>query len=62
MKDFLGRDLNLGDEVVFVQLNYRNLLKGTIVKTTKQMIFIEHPRTNVGGTLTRQFPEQVVKV
>ncbi len=33
-KDFLGNELSVGDTVVFVQLGYRNLLKGKIKSLT----------------------------
>ncbi len=62
LKDFLGQDLEVGDEVVFIQLRYRNLLKGTIIKMTPKTILIAHERTNVGSTQTKQFPEQVVRI
>jgi hypothetical protein len=61
-KDFLGNEIKVGDEVVFVQKNYRNLLNGKIIKITDKMCVIGHDRTNVGGTETRQFHDQVVKV
>jgi hypothetical protein len=61
-KDFLGRDINVGDEVILVQRNYRNLLKGTIIKITDKMCVVKHERQNIGSTETRQFHNQVVKV
>jgi len=60
--DFLGKELNVGDDVVFVQLSYRNLLKGTIKKITPKTLIISHERTNVGGTETKQFHDQVIKI
>ena len=60
--DFLGKELNVGDDVVFVQLSYRNLLKGTIKKITPKTVIISHERTNVGGTETKQFHNQVIKI
>ena len=62
MRDFIGRELRVWDEVVFVQLGYRNLLKGTIVSMTAKTIMIQHEKTNVGSTQTKQFPRQVVKI
>ena len=58
--DFLGKELNVGDDVV--QLSYRNLLKGTIKKITPKTLIISHERTNVGGTETKQFHDQVIKI
>ena len=62
MKDFLGNELNIGDEVVFVQLGYRNLLKGHITKMTEKTILISHDKTNTCSTETKQTPSQVVKI
>jgi hypothetical protein len=62
MKDFLGNYIDIGDEVVFVQLGYRNLLKGKIVKKTAKTILISHEMTNTCGTETKQYPYQVIKV
>lgn len=62
MKDFLGNELVIGDEVVFVQLGYRNLFKGIIIKCTAKTILIKHKKTNTCSTETKQFPEQVIKI
>lgn len=61
-KDFLGQELQVGDEIVFVQLGYRNLFKGKIASMTPKTLMIEHDRTNVGSTSTKQFHDQVVKI
>lgn len=61
-KDFLGQELNIGDEVVFIQLGYRNLLRGKIKKITEKTVLIEHKKTNTYSTETKQFPSQVVKI
>lgn len=60
--DFLGKELNIDDEVVFVQLGYRNLLRGKIIKITDKTVLIEHERQNRGFTETKQFHSQVVKI
>lgn len=62
MKDFLGNELFVGDEIVFVQLSYRNLLKGIIKEITPKTILISHAETNTCGIETKQFPDQVVKI
>lgn len=62
MKDYLGNELGLGDEVVFVQRGYRNFWRGIITKMTPKTILITHARANIGGTETKQTPEQVIKV
>lgn len=60
--DFLGRELNVGDEVVFLQIGYRNLLHGTITKITPQKVVIKHEPTNVCSTETIQHHQQVIKI
>lgn len=60
--DFLNHRLEEGDTVVLVQLGYRNLLKGTIVKLTPQKAVIAHEPTNVGQTQTTQYHNQLIKV
>jgi len=62
VKDFLGNLIGVGDEVVFVQLGYRNLVRGTITKITPKTLTISHDKTNVGGKQTKQFHDQVVRI
>jgi hypothetical protein len=62
MKDFLGNELKIGDEVVFVQLHYRNLLRGTIKNMTAKTILISHKATNNYQMETKQSPDQVIKI
>lgn len=61
-KDFIGNTISIGDEVIFMQKGYRNLINGRITKLTDKMCFIEHERTNTGGTETRQYHDQVIKI
>lgn len=60
--DFLGKELVVGDSVVFVQLGYRNLLIGIIVKLTEKMAFIKHEKTNICSTETKQYHNQLVLI
>lgn len=63
MTDFLGNNLTVGDEVVFMQLGYRNLKKGKIKSMTERgTLIISHERFNVGGTETKQDCSQVIKI
>lgn len=44
MKDFLGNDLNIDDEVIFIYSNYsggRKLMKGTVEKIEKGNVYIK---------------------
>jgi hypothetical protein len=61
-KDYLGQEINVGDPVIFVQLNYRNFLKGTITKITEKTVLISHPKTNTCSTETKQYPDQVINI
>ena len=57
MKDYLGNVVEVGDEVVFMMLNYRSLRKGTIKRITEKMCVID-----LNGRDVKQFHSQVVKI
>lgn len=57
--DFFGNEISIGDTVAFMQKGYRIFLTGTVVKITEKTLLIEHERTNVGSTQTKQFHDQV---
>lgn len=59
--DFLGNELNIGDDVVFMQLNYRNLLKGKIVSLSKYKAKISHEKIGSRSD-TSQLKNQIVKI
>jgi len=59
-KDFVGNNILIGDEVVFMQLGYRNLMKGVVVKLTDQTCLIQHEETNTCSKESRQSHNQVV--
>jgi len=61
-KDFLNKNIYVGDSVVFMQIGYRNLLKGTVKSKTQKTVFISHERTNVGQVVTKQRSSQVYKI
>jgi len=61
-KDFLGKDLKVGDKVIFMRKNYRNFLVGYIEKITLHTCTIKHKRTDVCNGTTRQDHNQVIKV
>lgn len=58
--DFFGNEIKVGDIVAFMQIGYRNLLKGKVTKLTDKMVFIEHLKTNIGQTETKQEYRQVI--
>jgi hypothetical protein len=67
MKDFLGNELNVGDEVVFTPPKYKNFCLGTIVKIATKQLAIEYINTwNYGKDNTKtdikyEYPCCVVK-
>ena len=67
-KDFLGRELKVGDEVVFMEVEYRSLKKGTIERLTNKMVFIKDGRVKYLADqkshpmLTKQFQNQVIRL
>ena len=60
--DYLGNEIKLNDTVVFMQLKYRNLLKGKVIKITNKMVVIEHEKTNTCSTQSKQYQGQVIVV
>jgi len=60
--DFLGKVLKVGDEVVFMQIRYRNLMRGTILKMNEKKATIEHLTTNTYKTKSIQFYNQIIRV
>ena len=61
MKDFLGKELEVGDRVVFMQINYRNLLVGCVEKITPKKVRLQFQERGRPKTCL-QDPEQVVKI
>lgn len=66
MKDFLNNELAVGDKVVCLEKDYKNLIRATVVKLTAKMIFVEftrkaYPDRMVTETVKR-FSDQVVKI
>lgn len=58
MKDYLGNDLQVGDEVVYVELGYRNFKKGKIARFTAKFVFIKEGKSME----IKQKPEQLIKI
>ena len=61
-KDYLGNSIEVGDDVVFMQVRYRGLMKGTITKITPKQVVISHSKTNTCSTETKQYQDQVIKI
>lgn len=64
MKDFLGNDLEVGDDVVSIELGYKNLYKTKIVKITSKTIFVEAPRKYQSYLRepVKRFSSQIIKI
>ena len=61
-KDYFGNELLVGDEVVFMQLNYRGFMKGVISTISPKKVTILHERTNTCSVKSIQFHDQVIKI
>jgi hypothetical protein len=61
-KDFLGQELSIGDEVVFMQIKYRSFLTGWVVSMSEKKAKISHEKTNIGSTVSLQFYDQLIKI
>lgn len=67
MKDFLGKELSLGDTVILIAPNYRHLVKAKIYAFTPKHVRVEFYNTwNYGHPgFVKQFlqsPSQLIKV
>jgi hypothetical protein len=60
--DFLGQEVCVGDNVIFMQLNYRNLMTGEVIGVTPKKFKIRHTKTNVGSQESIQEKNQVIKI
>lgn len=60
-KDVFGVSLKIGDEVIFMRVNYRSFDKGKIKSLSKQSALIEHDKNNLGSTESRQRYDQIFR-
>ncbi len=62
--DFLGNELNVGDEVIYVEAGYRNFAKGKIVKITPKTVILDiiHPNIANYATTLKQTGSQLIKI
>lgn len=67
LKDYFGNELNIGDEVAFMRVNYRSLMKGTIISMAEKTVLLSHEEIRIRKTRrtkktkTRQYADQVIK-
>ena len=67
MKDFLGRDLELGDSVIVIAPNYRHFVLARVIQFTPKQVRVSFMNTwNFGSegyyTELLQSPKQLTKV
>jgi len=63
-KDFLGNELTIGDQVIYMERGYRELDIGTIVKLTKCKVMVQPRITTTGWqrSVLTQDKKNVVKI
>lgn len=59
-RDFLGRELNMGDYVIFMRQHYREFGMGKIIKFTPQKVRVKYGNHDFMEIL--QTAEQLVRV
>ena len=59
-KDYLGKDLAVGDYVAFMMIGYRDFVKGTIVKVNPQKVTIKPDGISTYNRV--QYHQQVIKI
>ena len=64
MKDFLGTEIKVGDEVLSNDIHYRSFVKGVVAKITSKTILIKVKKSEskYSDGATRRYPSQVVVV
>lgn len=60
-QDYLGNNIYVGDEVVFMQIDYRDFMVGTLISGGAQKGKITHEKTSKGRKTTIQFYSQMIK-
>jgi hypothetical protein len=61
MKDLLGNELNIGDEVLFVRQNYRDFLRGGIVAFTPKFVRVSYAQGDDVNEIL-QHASQLIKI
>lgn len=59
--DFLGQEVNVGDSVIFIEVNYGNFMKGK-VKTLSPQLAIIDTSSNGSRQETRQRYNQIINL
>lgn len=61
MKDFIGNEVHVGDKVVCIEKDYKNLIPGEIVKLTPKAMKVKYGEGWREDVVLR-YPDQVVKI
>jgi hypothetical protein len=61
-KDFLGRELKIGDKVVYMRINYRDFVTGTIHSLGEKKATIIFDASNGRQRKNIQFYNQLIKI
>lgn len=61
VKDFLGNELNIGDNVACIELDYKNLVKGEVVKLTPTAVRVKWQHWGK-DKITLRYSNQVIKI
>jgi hypothetical protein len=62
MKDFLGNNLEVGDIVVMMRPNYRELIKAKILRFTKCFAVLSYKTYSDYDDEIKQDPRQLIKI
>ena len=63
-KDYLGKELNVGDAVVFNEIKYKRLRTGVVKSVSEKMVTltVDYSSGGIKVNTVRQFHNQVVKI
>lgn len=59
-KDFLGKDIQVGDKIVMMAIGYRNLVTGVVEKINPKKATIKLDKGDRWSGITYQFHNQVL--
>lgn len=60
--DYMKNELQVGDEVIFMNINYRDFNKGIIKKISPKKVTIRYIKFDNYETTTMQYHDQVIKI
>jgi hypothetical protein len=61
--DFLGNKICDGDEIIFIERDYRNFMKGVVIKLSTKKATIEYVSRHSGKKYTTtRFYKDIIKI